>query len=47
MRGGYDITRHIFEACGMFTTVWRIDSLELGIRAELNEVLVTAKPEAA
>ena len=44
MHWGYDITRHIFQACGLFTTVWRIDSLELGIRAELIEVLVAARP---
>lgn len=41
---GYDICRHIFEACGLFTHVVHIDDLGRGIRAELIEVLVTVKP---
>ena len=41
---GYDIGRHIFEACGLFTQMIHIDDLSLGIRAEYIEVLVTMKP---
>ena len=40
---GYDIGRHIFEACGLFTQMIHIDDLSLGIRAEYIEVLVTTK----
>ena len=40
----YDICSHIFEACGLFTYVVQIDDLSRGIRADLNEVLVTVKP---
>ncbi len=38
---GYDITRFIFEACGLFTELVYIDALDLGIRAEFIEVLIT------
>jgi hypothetical protein len=41
---GYDICRHIFDACGLFTHLVYIDDLSRGIRAELIEVLVTVKP---
>lgn len=41
---GYDICRHIHEACGLFTHVVRIDDLSRGIRAEYIEVVVTVKP---
>jgi SAM-dependent methyltransferase len=41
---GYDICRHIFEACGLFTHIVHIDDLSRGIRADLIEVLVTVKP---
>lgn len=41
---GYDICRHIFEACGLFTQLVTIDDLSKGIRAEYIEVLVTRKP---
>jgi hypothetical protein len=40
---GYDISRHIFEACGLFTEMIYIDDLSRGIRAEYIEVLVTRK----
>ena len=40
---GYDIARYIFESSGLFTEIVFIDSLELGIRAELIEVLITRK----
>jgi hypothetical protein len=40
---GYDITRYIFDSCGLFTEMVYIDSLELGIRAEFIEVLITRK----
>ena len=43
---GYDICRHIFEACGLFTHIIHIDDVSRGIRADLNEVLVTVKPLA-
>lgn len=43
---GYDICRHIFDACGLFTHLIHIDDLSRGIRAELIEVLVTVKPAA-
>lgn len=41
---GFDITRHIFEACSLFTHMIYIDDLSKGIRAEYIEVLVTVKP---
>jgi len=41
---GFDITRHIFEACGLFTHLIYMDDLSRGIRAEYIEVLVTSKP---
>lgn len=41
---GYDICRHIFEASGLFTHIFRIDDLSKGIRAEYIEVLITIKP---
>lgn len=41
---GFDICRHIFEACGLFTQIIYIDDLSKGIRAEFIEVLVTLKP---
>jgi hypothetical protein len=44
MHWGYDITKHIFDACGLFTDVIYLDSLDWGIRAEYIEVLVTRKP---
>ena len=40
---GYDIARYIFESSGLCTEIIFIDSLELGIRAELIEVLITRK----
>lgn len=43
---GYDICRHIFEASGLFTHIIHIDDVSRGIRADLNEVLVTIKPAA-
>jgi len=41
---GFDICRHIFESCGLFTHLVYIDDLSKGIRAEYIEVLVTVKP---
>jgi SAM-dependent methyltransferase len=41
---GFDICRHIFDACGLFTQLLYIDDVSRGIRAELIEVLVTLKP---
>ncbi|MFZ5830698.1 MAG: methyltransferase domain-containing protein [Planctomycetota bacterium] len=43
---GFDICRHIFDACGLFTQIVQIDDLSRGIRAEYIEVLVTLKPPA-
>lgn len=40
----FDICREIHVACGLFTTLIQIDDLSRGIRAELNDVLVTSKP---
>jgi SAM-dependent methyltransferase len=42
---GFDICRHIFESCGLFTHLVCIDDLSKGIRAEYIEVLVTVKPD--
>jgi SAM-dependent methyltransferase len=44
VRWGFDITQHIFDACGLFTEIVYIDALDFGIRAELIEVLITRKP---
>jgi hypothetical protein len=41
---GYDISNYIFDACGLFTQILYIDALDLGIRAEYIEVLITRKP---
>jgi SAM-dependent methyltransferase len=46
VRWGYDIVRHIHQACGLFTEMIYLDSLEMGIRAEYIEVLITRKPAA-
>jgi len=43
MRWGYDITRIIFEASGLYTDTIILDSLDLGIRAEYIEVLISHK----
>lgn len=43
---GYDICGHIHSASGLFTHVLHIDDLSRGIRADLNEVLVTVKPHS-
>jgi SAM-dependent methyltransferase len=40
---GYDILKFIFDACGLFTEMIYIDALDLGIRAEFIEVLITRK----
>lgn len=40
---GFDIVKFIHEACGLFTEMVYIDALELGIRAEYIEVLITRK----
>jgi SAM-dependent methyltransferase len=41
VRWGYDITQYIFDATGLTTEFVVLDNLELGIRAELIEVLIT------
>jgi SAM-dependent methyltransferase len=41
---GYDISRYIFESSKLFTDTYIIDNLELGIRAEFIEVLISRKP---
>jgi SAM-dependent methyltransferase len=40
---GYDIADYIFKACGLFTKLVFIDNIDLGIRAEYVEVLLTYK----
>ncbi len=40
---GYDIAGHILNWSGMVTTIYSIDDLSRGIRAEFNEVLVSSK----
>lgn len=44
MRWGYDISHWVYRASGLITTILAIDRIELGIRAELNEVLLSFKP---
>jgi SAM-dependent methyltransferase len=44
MHWGYDIVDYIYQACGLVTEIMYIDDLDLGIRAEYIEVLVTRKP---
>jgi SAM-dependent methyltransferase len=44
MHWGYDICDFIFRNSGLFTTVIMLDNLDLGIRAELIEVLMSRKP---
>lgn len=41
---GFDITKCIFEASGLFTSIIHIDDLSRGVRAEYIEVLITQKP---
>ena len=43
MHWGYDIVRHIYDYSGMPTTMLTIDNLQMGIRAEYIEVLVSVK----
>jgi hypothetical protein len=40
---GYDISHFIQETCGLTTTIASIDNINLGIRAEYNEVLICRK----
>jgi SAM-dependent methyltransferase len=40
---GYDISDFILRATGLYTTILYIDDISRGIRAELNEVLVSKK----
>ncbi len=41
---GFDLCSYIHKTSGLFTQMIWIDALELGIRAELIEVLITRKP---
>jgi SAM-dependent methyltransferase len=43
MDWGFDICAHIARASGLFTEIVSLDLLDCGIRAELNEVLVSRK----
>jgi Methyltransferase domain len=43
MHWGYDICDFIFRSSGLYTTVIMIDNLDLGIRAEYIEVLISKK----
>ncbi len=47
MDWGYDIARHIFDASGLFTSIFYFDDIHYGIRAELTEVMVSWKPGMA
>ena len=40
---GFDICEHIFAYSGMFSKLIYIDNLDMGIRAEYNEVLISYK----
>lgn len=42
---GFDIAQHIHAASGLFSYIIQIDDLSRGIRAALNEVIVTIKPK--
>jgi Methyltransferase domain len=44
MRWGYDIVDHIRKASGLETVIEYTDDLEIGVRAEYIEVLITTKP---
>jgi hypothetical protein len=44
MHWGYDICEFIFRSSGLYTTIIFIDNLDLGIRAEYIEVLLSRKP---
>ena len=44
---GFDICKHIFDSCGLFTHIINMDDLTKGIRAEYVEVLMTQKPADA
>jgi hypothetical protein len=39
----FDILKYIFDSSGLFSEMIVIDSLDLGIKAELIEVLITRK----
>jgi len=47
MHWGYDITEYIMAVSGMYSTIVMIDNIELGIRAEYIEVIVSRKIAAA
>ncbi len=40
---GNDIVDYIYNSCGMISTIYYIDNIELGIRAEYIEVIVSKK----
>lgn len=40
---GFDILKFIHDSCGLFTEMIYMDAIELGIRAEFIEVLITRK----
>jgi len=43
MHWGYDITEYIMSVSAMHSTIVMIDNIDLGIRAEYNEVIVSRK----
>jgi len=45
MHWGYDLAEYIVKVSGLPTTLVMIDNLELGIRAEYIEVLISRKPD--
>lgn len=43
MDWGYDITEYIFKHSGLFTTIFYVNDLDRGIRAEFIEILISVK----
>ena len=43
---GYDVCERILRSSGLLTRIIEIDDIEHGIRADLNEVLISMKPAA-
>jgi SAM-dependent methyltransferase len=41
---GYDVAEFILQSSGMYSTICYIDNIELGIRAEYIEVIISRKP---
>jgi SAM-dependent methyltransferase len=41
---GYDICEHIYDSCGLFTHIYRVDDISMGIRSPRTEVFISIKP---